>query len=126
MRTAPPPSTAPHSLPPCSRTWMPDAPDYPAAHRLLEGKTVLVTAAAGAGVIALTRSAAMEAAPHGVRVNAVSPSLAIHPYLSKVIAEEQLEELIELEAFKRSAETWEVANVIVFLASDYASYMTGE
>jgi 3-oxoacyl-[acyl-carrier protein] reductase len=37
-----------------------------------------------------------------------------------------LDELIELEAFKRSAEPWEVANVIVFLASDYASYLTGE
>jgi 3-oxoacyl-[acyl-carrier protein] reductase len=83
-------------------------------------------AAAKAGVMALTRTAALEAAPHGVRVNAVSPSLAIHPFLSKVMPEETLEELVELEAFKRSAETWEVANVIVFLASDYSSYMTGE
>jgi 3-oxoacyl-[acyl-carrier protein] reductase len=83
-------------------------------------------AAAKAGVMALTRTAALEGAPHGVRVNAVSPSLAIHPFLSKVMAQETLDELIELEAFKRSAETWEVANVIVFLASDYASYMTGE
>jgi 3-oxoacyl-[acyl-carrier protein] reductase len=83
-------------------------------------------AAAKAGVMALTRTAAMEGAPHGVRVNAVSPSLAIHPYLSKVMPEETLQELIQLEAFKRSAETWEVANVIVFLASDYSSYMTGE
>jgi 3-oxoacyl-[acyl-carrier protein] reductase len=83
-------------------------------------------AAAKAGVMALTRTAAMEGAPHGVRVNAVSPSLAIHPFLSKVMPQETLDELIELEALKRSAETWEVANVIVFLASDYASYMTGE
>jgi 3-oxoacyl-[acyl-carrier protein] reductase len=83
-------------------------------------------AAAKAGVMALTRSAAIEAAPHGIRVNAVAPSLAIHPFLSKVMPEETLEELVELEAFKRSAETWEVANVIVFLASDYSSYMTGE
>ena len=83
-------------------------------------------AAAKAGVMALTRTAAMEGAPYGVRVNAVSPSLAIHPFLSKVMPEETLKELIELEAFKRSAETWEVANVIVFLASDYSSYMTGE
>jgi 3-oxoacyl-[acyl-carrier protein] reductase len=59
-------------------------------------------------------------------VNAVAPSLAIHPVLSKVIAEEELEELRRREAFGRSAETWEVANVIVFLASDYSSYMTGE
>lgn len=83
-------------------------------------------AAAKAGVMALTRTAAIEGAPHNVRVNSVAPSLAIHPFLSKVMPEETLKELIQLEAFKRSAETWEVANVIVFLASDYASYMTGE
>ena len=83
-------------------------------------------AAAKAGVMALTRSAAMEGAPHGVRVNAVAPSLAIHPFLSKVMPEPELQRLVELEAFKRSAETWEVANAIVFLASDYSSYLTGE
>jgi 3-oxoacyl-[acyl-carrier protein] reductase len=83
-------------------------------------------AAAKAGVGALTRCTALEAAPHGVRVNAVSPSLAMHPFLSKVMPQKILDELVDLEAFKRSAETWEVANVMVFLASDYASYMTGE
>jgi 3-oxoacyl-[acyl-carrier protein] reductase len=82
--------------------------------------------AAKAGVMALTRAAALEAAPHGVRVNAVSPSLAMHPFLSKVISEDVLEELAQKEAFGRAAEPFEVANVIVFLASDYASYMTGE
>jgi 3-oxoacyl-[acyl-carrier protein] reductase len=82
--------------------------------------------AAKAGVMALTRAAAMEAAPWGVRVNAVSPSLAMHPFLSKVMPEEVLEELAAKEAFGRSAEPFEVANVIVFLASEYASYMTGE
>jgi 3-oxoacyl-[acyl-carrier protein] reductase len=83
-------------------------------------------AAAKAGVMALTRCAAMEAASAGVRVNAVSPSLAMHPFLSKAIDEESLSELVTREAFGRSAEPWEVANVIVFLASDYSSYMTGE
>lgn len=83
-------------------------------------------AAAKAGVMALTRCAAVEAAPAGVRVNAVAPSLAMHPFLSKVMSEDVLEELTHREAFDRAAEPWEVANVIVFLASDYASYMTGE
>ncbi|MDQ0953210.1 3-oxoacyl-[acyl-carrier protein] reductase [Streptomyces phaeochromogenes] len=83
-------------------------------------------AAAKAGVMALTRCAAIEAAEHGVRVNAVSPSLAMHPHLVKVTSPELLEELTEREAFGRYAEPWEVANVIVFLASDYSSYMTGE
>ncbi|TPQ18661.1 SDR family oxidoreductase [Streptomyces sporangiiformans] len=83
-------------------------------------------AAAKAGVMALTRCAAMEAAEYGVRVNAVSPSLAMHPHLVKVTTPELLEELTGREAFGRYAEPWEVANVIVFLASGYSSYMTGE
>ncbi|MFI1485651.1 SDR family oxidoreductase [Streptomyces sp. NPDC020747] len=83
-------------------------------------------AAAKAGVMALTRCAAIEAAEHGVRVNAVSPSLAMHPHLVKVTTPELLEELTSREAFGRYAEPWEVANVIVFLASGYSSYMTGE
>jgi 3-oxoacyl-[acyl-carrier protein] reductase len=83
-------------------------------------------AAAKAGVMALTRCAAIEAAEYGVRVNAVSPSLAMHPHLVRVTSRELLEELTEREAFGRYAEPWEVANVIVFLASGYSSYMTGE
>jgi 3-oxoacyl-[acyl-carrier protein] reductase len=83
-------------------------------------------AAAKAGVMALTRCAAIEAAPSGVRVNAVAPSLAMHPFIAKVTTPELLRELEAKEAFGRAAEPWEVANVMVFLASDYASYMTGE
>lgn len=83
-------------------------------------------AAAKAGVMALTRCAAMEAAEFGVRVNCVAPSLAMHPFLEKVSTQEFLDSLIDLEAFDRAAEPWEIANVMVFLASDYASYMTGE
>ncbi len=83
-------------------------------------------AAAKAGVMALTRCAAIEAAKGGVRINAVAPSLAMHPFLAKVTTDELLEELTTREAFGRAAEPWEVANVMVFLASDYSSYMTGE
>ena len=83
-------------------------------------------AAAKAGVMALTRCAAIEAAPQGVRINAVAPSLAMHPFLAKVTSEDLLAELTQREAFGRAAEPWEVANVIVFLASSYATYLTGE
>jgi 3-oxoacyl-[acyl-carrier protein] reductase len=83
-------------------------------------------AAAKAGVMAFTRCVAMEAAPAGVRVNAVAPSLAMHEFLAKVTPPGLVEELTKREAFGRAAEPFEVANVIVFLASDYASYMTGE
>jgi len=83
-------------------------------------------AAAKAGVMAFTRCAAIEAAEHGVRINAVAPSLAMHAFLAKVTSEEALAQLTEKEAFKRPAEVWEVANVMLFLASDLSSYMTGE
>ena len=83
-------------------------------------------AAAKAGVMALTRCSAVEAAPHGVRINAVSPSLAVHPFLNKVMADEELEELSRREMFGRGAEVWEVATVIAFLASEYSTFMTGE
>jgi 3-oxoacyl-[acyl-carrier protein] reductase len=83
-------------------------------------------AAAKAGVMALTRCAALDVAQHGIRVNAVAPSLAMHPFLAKVTTEELLRELASKEAFGRAAEPVEVANVMVFLASDLASYLTGE
>jgi 3-oxoacyl-[acyl-carrier protein] reductase len=83
-------------------------------------------AAAKAGVMALTRCAAMDVAGHGIRVNAVAPSLATHPFLTKVMSEDLLAELAGREAFGRGAEPWEVAAVMAFLASDYASYLTGE
>lgn len=83
-------------------------------------------AAAKAGVMALTRCVAVEVARQNVRVNAVAPSLAMHPFLVKVTTQELLEQLTEREAFGRAAEPWEVANVMLFLASDLSSYMTGE
>ena len=83
-------------------------------------------AAAKAGVMALTRCAALEAAEHGIRVNCVAPSLARHPFLDRVMDSAELDELAAQEPFGRAAEPWEVANVMVFLASDLSGYMTGE
>ncbi|MCW3819084.1 SDR family oxidoreductase [Micromonospora sp. DR5-3] len=83
-------------------------------------------AAAKAGVMALTRCSAMDVAKYGIRVNAVAPSIAVHPHLARATSDDLLAELASQEAFGRAAEPWEVANVFVFLASDYSSYMTGE
>ena len=83
-------------------------------------------AAAKAGVMAFTRCSAIEAAEFGVRINAVAPSIAMHAFLAKVTTDELLAKLSAQEAFGRPAEVWEVANVMIFLASDLASYMTGE
>ena len=83
-------------------------------------------AAAKAGVMALTRCAAVEAVEYGVRVNAVAPSIARHKFLDKVTSSELLDRLSAGEAYGRAAEPWEVAATIAFLASDYSSYLTGE
>jgi 3-oxoacyl-[acyl-carrier protein] reductase len=50
----------------------------------------------------------------------------MHAFLAKVTTDEFLAELSQREAFGRPAEVWEVANVMMFLASDLSSYMTGE
>ena len=83
-------------------------------------------AAAKAGVMALTRCVALESVDHGIRINAVAPSLALNPHLSKTNSDELIAELKSKEAFGRGAEPWEIANIILFLASDLSSYMTGE
>ncbi|MDF2811410.1 MAG: short-chain dehydrogenase [Microvirga sp.] len=83
-------------------------------------------AAAKAGVMALTRCSALEAAEYGIRINAVSPSIAMHDFLRRAAPQEALDKLASAEAFGRTAEVWEIANVMMFLASDYAGYMVGE
>jgi 3-oxoacyl-[acyl-carrier protein] reductase len=83
-------------------------------------------AAAKAGVMALTRCSGLEAAEYGIRINAVSPSIVFHDHLRKSAPESLLKELASREAFGRGAEAFEIANVMVFLASDYASYLVGE
>lgn len=83
-------------------------------------------AAAKAGVMALTRCSAIEAAEYGVRINAVAPSIARHAFLAKVTSEELLDRLAADEAYGRAAEVWEIAATIAMLASDYTTYLTGE
>ena len=58
--------------------------------------------------------------------NAVSPSIVFHDHLRKTAPEALLNELASREAFGRGAEAFEIANIMVFLASDYASYLVGE
>lgn len=93
-------------------------------HRAEKGQSAY--AAAKAGVHALTRCAAMEAAEQGVRVNAVMPTLAMHAFLEKAAPAEHLRAMAALQPQGRAADPREIANVVVFLASDGASYLTGE
>lgn len=82
--------------------------------------------AAKAGVMALTRASALEAAASGVRVNAVAPTLVAHDELADKMPPGVLDHLSIQQPLGRAGRPEEIANVIVFLASDYASYMTGE
>ena len=83
-------------------------------------------AAAKAGVMALTRATALEAAGAGVRINAVAPTLVAHEDLAGKMPPGMMDQLGPQQVLGRAAEPAEIANVIVFLASDYSSYMTGE
>jgi NAD(P)-dependent dehydrogenase (short-subunit alcohol dehydrogenase family) len=76
------------------------------------------------GVLGLTKSAAIEAAPQGVRVNAVAPYFVNTPFLAGVPAEVQ-EQAKERNPSGRFAEPQEVAQAVVYLCSDAASYVTG-
>ena len=82
--------------------------------------------AAKAGVMALTRCAAVEAAPHGVRVVAVAPTLARHLFLERVVPTAELDAWAAVQPHGRAAEPAEVASTIAALASGFASYVTGE
>lgn len=83
-------------------------------------------AAAKAGIMAFTRAVALEVARKGVRVNAVAPSFSPNPFLERIYPPDQLKAMAERSTMGRGAEPREVANVILFLASDLSSYLTGE
>jgi 3-oxoacyl-[acyl-carrier protein] reductase len=83
-------------------------------------------AAAKAGIMGFTRAAAMEAAPFGVRVNAVAPGLAWNPFLAKIYGEDYVEEMAKQTPLGRAGQPQDVANAVAFLAGDRASFITGE
>jgi 3-oxoacyl-[acyl-carrier protein] reductase len=81
-------------------------------------------AASKGGLVAFTVSLAREAAKYGVSVNAVAPGMARTP-MNKDTLDEREDEYIKRIPLGRIADPVEVANVVVFLASDKASYITG-
>ena len=81
--------------------------------------------AAKAGVIALTRTAARELAPHGITVNAVSPGYVATERLASSLAAERLEALARQVPVGRIGIPAEVAAAVVFLASDGAAFVNG-
>ncbi|WP_163558624.1 SDR family NAD(P)-dependent oxidoreductase [Halomonas sp. NO4] len=88
-----------------------------------QSQTAAYTAAKG-GVVNLTRTLAIEAAPKGVRVNAIGPGYIDTPLLA-ALDDELLQGLIDLHPLARLGRPEEVANAFLFLASDEASFVTG-
>jgi 3-oxoacyl-[acyl-carrier protein] reductase len=81
--------------------------------------------AAKGGIIALTKSLARELAPYGVRVNAVAPGGVLTPMVD-ALGDAYVKEESARYPMKRLGTPEEIANVVCFLASDAASFMTGQ
>ena len=90
-------------------------------------KTGVVYAASKAAIIQMTRVMAMEWGPKNIRVNAIGPWYFRTPLTEKILSDEEyLNAILAVTPMKRVGELPEVATPVVFLASDAASYITGQ
>ena len=81
---------------------------------------------AEAGIINFTQASALELSKYKIRVNTVSPSLTITPLALEGWTEQEIEQHKQNNPLKRLGETIDIANAVLFLLSDKASYINGE
>lgn len=79
-----------------------------------------------AAVISMTKSFALECAPHNIRVNALLPGLTKTKFAGALFNDGIYEEVVKQIPMKRHAEPQEMAGTVLYLVSDAASYVTGE
>ncbi len=89
------------------------------------GENWSVYTASKHGVAGLTKSAAIEYGPKGIRVNAVCPSIIRTPMYERALSGEE-DRYIKAHPLKRLGTPEDVANVVVWLCSDSASFVTGQ
>ncbi|MCI0444869.1 glucose 1-dehydrogenase [bacterium] len=97
---------------------------------IVGGSEIAAYSASKGGVIQLTKSMAIDHASDGIRINCIAPGPVTTPLLNSIIAsatdpEKERNSIISKTLLKRFAHPEEIASVIVFVASDEASYMTG-
>ena len=83
-------------------------------------------AASKGGLISFTKSCALEFASRGILVNAIAPGFVDTDMVRDVVSAEQKELYIKSIPLKRYAQGEEIAHLVLFLSSDYASYITGQ
>jgi 3-oxoacyl-[acyl-carrier protein] reductase len=88
------------------------------------GSTQIDYGASKAGVINMTATMGRLLAEHGIRVNAIAPAM-IDAGMGKILPPAVKEKYLQTTPLRRAAHPREIANVVAFLASDEASYMTG-
>lgn len=79
-----------------------------------------------AGIVMMTKVLALELAKYNIRVNTVSPSLTLTPMTRAVCSKEEIETIASKNPCKRLGDPLDIANAVLFLCSDKASYINGE
>ena len=87
---------------------------------------LIAYASTKAAIVSFTRSLASLAIKQGVRVNAVAPGPVWTPLIPSTLPKEKVKQFGSQTVFGRAAQPAEIAPIFVFLASDQASYVTGE